>query len=38
VQTQAARLEALERELTALRGETAAFRVELAVREGEAVA
>jgi endosialidase-like protein len=38
VQTQAARLEALERELTALRGETAALRVELAVREGEAVA
>ena len=38
VQTQTARLEALERELTALRGETAALHVELAVREGAPVA
>jgi len=38
VQTQTARIEALERELTALRGETAALRVELAVREGAPVA
>lgn len=38
VQAQRVRLEALERELTALRGETAALRVELALREGEPVA
>jgi hypothetical protein len=38
VQIQTARIEALERELTALRGETAALRVELAVREGAPVA
>ena len=38
VQAQGARLETLERELTALRGETAALRVELAVREGAPVA
>jgi hypothetical protein len=38
VQAQRARLETLERELTALRGETAALRLELALREGEPVA
>ncbi len=38
VQTQTARLEALERELAALRGEAAALRLELALREGEPVA
>lgn len=38
VQAQGTRLDALERELTALRGETAALRVELALREGEPVA
>ena len=38
VQAQGIRLETLERELTALRGETAALRVELAVREEEPVA
>jgi hypothetical protein len=37
VQAQAARLDALEREVTALRGETAAPRLELAVRERESV-
>jgi hypothetical protein len=34
VQTQEARLEVLERELTALRGDTVALRVQLAVRDG----
>ena len=38
VQAQAARLEVLDRELAALRGETAALRLELAVREHEPVA
>jgi hypothetical protein len=38
VQAQGTRLEALERELTALRGEAAALRVELALREGEPIA
>ncbi len=38
VQAQRARLEALERELTALRGETHTLRFELAVREDEPVA
>jgi hypothetical protein len=38
VRVQQARLEALERELTALRGETAALRVDLVLRESEPVA
>ena len=38
VQTQKARLEVLERELIALRGDTAALRLELALREGAPVA
>ena len=38
VQAQAARLDALDREVAALRGETAALRLELAVREHEPVA
>ena len=38
VQMQQARLAALERELTALRGETAALHREVALREGEPVA
>jgi hypothetical protein len=38
VETQSARLEALERELATLRRETATLRVELAVREAEPVA
>jgi hypothetical protein len=38
VQAQGSRLEALERELAALRGETTALRLELALREGEPVA
>jgi hypothetical protein len=38
VQAQAARLEALESEATALRAETVAFRLELAMRETEPVA
>jgi hypothetical protein len=38
VQVQGAQLERLARELAALRGETAALRVELAVREAEPVA
>jgi hypothetical protein len=38
VQIQTARLEALERELAALHEETAALRLELALREGEPVA
>jgi hypothetical protein len=38
VQAQGTRLEALERELTALRGENATLQVELAVREGAPVA
>jgi hypothetical protein len=38
VQAQATRLEALERELTALRSETTALQVELALREREPIA
>lgn len=38
VQAQTARLEALDREVTALRADTAALCVELAVREGAPVA
>lgn len=38
VQAQGARLDALEHELATLRGETAALRVELAMRESEPVA
>jgi hypothetical protein len=38
VQAQGSRLETLERELAALRGETAALRLELALREGAPVA
>ena len=38
VQAQAARLETLEREMAALRGEAAALRVDLALRESEPVA
>ena len=38
MQAQSTRLEALERELIALRGEAAALRLELAVREGAPVA
>jgi hypothetical protein len=38
VQVQATRLEALERELTALRSETTALQVELALREREPIA
>ena len=38
VQAQSTRLEALERELAAIRGEAAALRLELALRESEPVA
>jgi hypothetical protein len=38
VEAQGSRLDALERELTALRGETRALRLELALREGAPVA